>query len=109
MAKQEFNQPRENDFDLPNWRKSIHLALYGKDGDGGSLDGNNITNITDPEDITLSTVSVDSADATDLATAITLVNEIKADLNTLVTDVNNGFTKMNSLMAELRDTLGIFT
>ena len=35
-----------------------------------------------------STVSVDSPDATDLATVITLANETKADLNQLVTDLN---------------------
>ena len=50
-----------------------------------------------------STVSVDSPDATDLASVITLVNEMKADIGTLVTDLNNAVTQMNALLASLRD------
>lgn len=57
---------------------------------------------TDPSNASTSGVSVTSANATDLATAITLANEIKGDVNTLVTDVNNAITKLNSLMANLR-------
>lgn len=41
-----------------------------------------------------STVSVTSANASDLATAITLANELKADLNTLTSDLNGLITKL---------------
>jgi hypothetical protein len=43
-----------------------------------------------------STVSVTSADATDLPSAITLANELKADVNTLVTDINDLKTKLRA-------------
>jgi len=46
-----------------------------------------------------STVSVDSADATDLATVITLANELKADVNQLVTDLNAVVTQINAKFA----------
>ncbi|MGI9484342.1 MAG: hypothetical protein ACR2RF_00350 [Geminicoccaceae bacterium] len=52
-------------------------------------------------DATVSTVSVDSANATDLATVITLANEIKADVNTLVTDSNTAATLANELKSDL--------
>lgn len=50
-----------------------------------------------------SAVSVDSADASDLATAITLANEIKADVNQLVSDHNDLKTAINNLRTSLRD------
>jgi len=53
-------------------------------------------------DATASTVSVASADATDLASAITLANETKADVNTLVADVNSAITQLNAALASLR-------
>lgn len=59
-------------------------------------------NIAAQADSTASTVSVDSADASDLATAITLANELKADLNTLITDFNALLADHNALLAKLR-------
>jgi len=53
-------------------------------------------------DAAASTVSVDSANATDLASVIILANETKADVNTLVTDLNNAITQVNALLASLR-------
>lgn len=41
-----------------------------------------------------STVSVTSANASDLATAITLANELKVDVNTLTSDLNGLITKL---------------
>lgn len=55
--------------------------------------------VTDAVD---STVSVDSADATDLASVITLANESKADVNTLVANLNSAITQVNELLASLR-------
>lgn len=52
-------------------------------------------------DATVSTVSVDSADATDLATVITLANEMKGDVNTLVTDANTSATLSTELKVDL--------
>lgn len=49
-----------------------------------------------------STVSVDSADATDLATNNTLTNEIKGDVNQLVIDVNSLTASLNDLKAKMR-------
>jgi len=49
-------------------------------------------------DATASTVSVDSPDATDLPTVITLANETKADLNQLVIDVNAAISQLNALL-----------
>ena len=61
-----------------------------------------------------STVSVDSADSTDLPTVLTLANEIKADVNTLVSnfntaeaeirgDVNTLVTDLNAVKDSLND------
>ena len=61
-----------------------------------------------------SAVSVDSADSTDLPTVITLTNEIKADVNTLVSnfntaeleirgDVNTLVTDLNAVKDSLND------
>ena len=61
-----------------------------------------------------SAVSVDSADSTDLPTVITLANEIKADVNTLVSnfntaeseirgDVNTLVTDLNAVKTSLND------
>lgn len=52
---------------------------------------------------TASSVSVDSADATDLASAITLANELKADVNQLVSDNNDLKTAINNLRTSLRN------
>ena len=61
-----------------------------------------------------SAVSVDSADSTDLPTVLTLANEIKADVNTLVSnfntaeaeirgDVNTLVTDLNAVKTSLND------
>ncbi len=50
-----------------------------------------------------STASVTSADATDLATVITLANELKADVNQLVTDFNNSVTQLNDIIQQMKD------
>lgn len=60
-------------------------------------------------DAVASTVSVTSADATDLTTNNTLTNEIKGDVNTLVTDVNAVKDQLNSLMANLRTSGALST
>lgn len=49
-----------------------------------------------------STVSVDSPDATNDATNLTLSNEIKGDVNQLVTDLNAVITTLNGLLSQLR-------
>lgn len=51
-----------------------------------------------------STVSVDSANASDLATAIALVNELKADVNTLVTDLNAATTQLNATLTAMKNS-----
>jgi len=53
-------------------------------------------------DANASTVSVTSSNATDLPTVITLANEMKGDINTLVADLNNAIAQYNALMANLR-------
>ena len=61
-------------------------------------------------DASSSTVSVDTADASDAAVSYTqaeiqeivdLANETKADVNTLVTNVNSAITQLNALKASL--------
>lgn len=47
-----------------------------------------------------STVSVDSPDATDLTSVITLANETKADVNQVVTDLNAAIAQLNDLLAK---------
>lgn len=49
-------------------------------------------------DAVASTVSVDSPAATDLPTVITLANELKGEVNQLVTDFNNLVTKFNAFL-----------
>ena len=53
-------------------------------------------------DAVASVVSVDSPDATDLPTVITLSNEMKGDVNQVVTDLNNSLTQLNILLANMR-------
>lgn len=48
-----------------------------------------------------SAVNVTSADATDLATVITLANEIKADVNTLVSNFNTAEAEIRSDVNQL--------
>lgn len=107
MAKCDFPQVPINETELRDYFKDLLIKIFGEENSGGSLNGDNITNITDPGDTNASTVLVESPDASDLATVITLANEIKGDLNTLVTDVNSGLAVVNSLIAELRDTLSL--
>lgn len=59
-------------------------------------------NIANQADASSSSVSVSSADASDLATAITLANELKADLNQLVTDFNALAAAHNALLAAMQ-------
>ena len=83
----------EGDFDL-----KTHEALTSAHGVTGnnvgtedyasSSIGGVVLEAANVVDAIESTVSVDSPDATDLATVITLANETKADLNQLVTDLN---------------------
>jgi len=49
-----------------------------------------------------SAVSVDSPDATDLPSVITLANETKADVNQLVTDLNAAIAQLNDLIAKMK-------
>lgn len=53
-------------------------------------------------DAVASAVSVAAADATDLPTVITLANELKADVNTLVTDVNLIKDQLNATLAAIQ-------
>lgn len=59
---------------------------------------------TDGGNGTTSSVSVASADAGAIYTVAEqgLINEIKGDVNTLVTDVNNAIGKLNTLLSNLR-------
>jgi hypothetical protein len=68
--------------------------------DGDTLTGE-VTKGSAVTDAVASSVSVDSADATDLPTVITLANENKADTNTLVTDVNAIKTVVNNIKSSL--------
>lgn len=52
-----------------------------------------------------SSVSVTSPNATDLASAITLVNEIKADVNTLVSNVNTLAGDLDTVVSDLNATI----
>lgn len=72
MGKLDFGQPPKSGFDLENWRKSVQELLVGQEHSGGKLDGDNITNITDPGD----------ADGT-LADVTTKFNNLLAELRTL--------------------------
>ena len=58
--------------------------------------------IANQADASASSVAVSSADASDLATAITLVNELKADLTQLVSDYNALVTAYNALLAAMQ-------
>lgn len=49
-------------------------------------------------DAVASTVSVDSPDASDLPTVITLANETKADVNQLVLDLNAAINQLNAFL-----------
>jgi len=54
------------------------------------------------DDAVESTVSVDSPDASDLPTVITLANELKGDVNQLVTDLNNSIVQFNALLDAMK-------
>jgi hypothetical protein len=58
----------------------------------------------DPSDVGTSSVSVDTADADAIygTEERDLINELKADLNTAVTDFNAVASKLNTLMANMR-------
>jgi hypothetical protein len=76
--------------------------IVGTDDYATALLGGTVLLAAAVTDATASTVSVTSADASDLPTAITLVNEIKGDVNTLVTDLNAVITQLNALLASKR-------
>ena len=63
-----------------------------------------LTQATDGGNGTASSVSVTSADAGAIYTVAEqgLINEIKGDVNILVTDVNNALGKLNTLLSNLR-------
>jgi hypothetical protein len=71
MATSLFPQPPDNEPDLINWRKDLHEKVFGQENAGGTLNGDNITNITDPGD---------TSDVSDLATRF---NNLLAELRTL--------------------------
>lgn len=74
-----------------------HIALAATTSAIGHV--NKATAVTDAVS---SSVSVVSANATDLATVITLANEMKTSINTLVTDLNAVVTQLNALLAAER-------
>ncbi len=105
--------------DLPEGISNLYLTNERVDDRVNNLiiDGNALTKTYDDElntltldvdqalasaDAVASSVSVTSANATDLATVITLANELKADVNQLVTDLNAVVTSLNELKANLR-------
>lgn len=71
MAESDFAQPPVDEVNLRRWRDNIHEVVFGQENRGGSLDGVNITNITDPGDTT---------DVSDLATRF---NNLLTELRTL--------------------------
>ena len=50
-------------------------------------------------DASASTVSIGAADANDLATVITLANEIKSDLTQIISDLNATITQLNAKLS----------
>lgn len=60
------------------------------------------TNVAEVTAVATAPISVDSADASDLATVITLANELKGDVNNLVTALNNGGAKLNEVIAAMQ-------
>lgn len=94
----------EVDFDL-----TTHEALTSAHGVTGnnvgtedyasSLIGGVVLEAANVTDAVASTVSVVSPDATDLPTVLTLANETKADVNQLVTDLNNAIAQLNAFLA----------
>ena len=94
----------EVDFDL-----KTHVALtiahgvtgnnVGTENYASSLIGGVVFEAATVVDAVPSTVSITSPDATDLPTVITLANETKADVNQLVTDLNNAITQLNAFLA----------
>jgi hypothetical protein len=72
MTTSLFPQPPDNEVDREQWRRDLHNVIFGEENSGGSLDGDNITNITDPTD----------ADGT-LADITTKFNNLLAELRTL--------------------------
>lgn len=75
------------------------LKIISPDAPGFFEEIRKRVNVANQADAMASTVAVASADASDLATAITLVNELKADLTQLVSDFNDLVTAYNALLA----------
>lgn len=91
-----------NNFNTHNSSSSQHGVTGNNVGTGDfatSGTGGVVLEAVNVADAVLSTVSVTSPDATDLPSVITLANEMKGDLNQLVTDTNNGLTQLNDFLA----------
>tara|TARA_R110002050_G_scaffold10642_6_gene36300 strand:- start:2496 stop:3149 length:654 start_codon:yes stop_codon:yes gene_type:complete len=94
----------EVDFDL-----TTHEALTSAHGVAGnnvgtedyasSSIGGVVLEAANVTDAVASTVSVISPDAIDLPTVLILANETKAEVNQLVTDLNNAITQLNAFLA----------
>lgn len=88
---------------------SAHIAATSAHGASGPLVGTGNVATTAAAgvvrksaavtDAAASTVAVASADASDLGTVVTLANELKADLTTLVADLNAAITQLNAKLA----------
>ena len=120
---------RTTDFELYNYLQMIHSHIFGLGADTGDVNAFHnvgthaqVTQGTTVADVsgaaTATKISVDSADATNASEAsqTTLENEVKADLNSLVTEYNvivatvgETKTKLNALLASLRAAGGIAT
>lgn len=104
-----------------------HTALSSAHGATGAIVGNGdlattsaygvVRKAAASADASASTASVTSADATSAGasynqtvanSAVTLVNEVKADVNTLAADLNAAITSLNDLKARLR-TAGVLS
>lgn len=91
-----------NAFNTHNGSDSQHGVTGDNVGNGDFATagtGGVVNEAANVADAVASTVSVTSPDATDLPTVITLANETKADVNQLVTDLNNTITQLNAFLA----------
>lgn len=95
-----------------------HISAEEAHGSNGSVIGSNDTAtvsvaglvkmmalVADAVNATSSTISVDSPDASDLPTVITLANETKIDVNQLVTDMNTVVTEVNAIVTQLNSVI----
>lgn len=120
---------KDSNFELYNYLQMIHSHIFGLGGDTGDLDafhkigthelvsqGIKVSEIS--ATVTASVISVDSADATNASetSQVTLENELKGDVNNLITEYNtaiatlSGFkTNFNALLTSLRTAKVIAT